>query len=137
MLSSGRKPFIKLGPHTPDFLRLARQPVLPPEQQLGPVGEEVGICPYRNLFGVACPGCGMSRATAHLLDGNVGAAMTYHPLVPLFVAQAIVGSAMWIGHKRGWWAVSRRTVVVIGIVNIVLLSGVWVVRAATGTLPPI
>lgn len=103
----------------------------------GPVGEEIGICPYRNLFGVACPGCGMSRATAHLLDGNVGAAMTYHPLVPLFVAQAIVGSALWIGHKRGWWTVSRRTVVVIGVVNIVLLSGVWIARAATGTLPPI
>lgn len=103
----------------------------------GPIGDEVGICPYRNLFGVACPGCGMSRATAHLLDGNVQAAMTYHPLVPLFVAQAVVGSVMWIGHRLGWWRVSRRSVVVIGVINIVALSAVWMVRAASGTLPPV
>lgn len=104
---------------------------------LGPIGEEVGICPYRNLFGVACPGCGMSRATASLLNGEVQAAMTYHPLVPLFLAQAVVGSVLWIGHNRGWWSISRRSVAVIGVANIVLLSAVWVVRAVTGTLPPV
>lgn len=103
----------------------------------GPVGEEVGLCPYRNLFGVACPGCGMSRATAHLLSGNVEAAFTYHPLVPLFVAQAVVGSVMWFGHKRGWWKVGKSAVAFIGVLNIVLLSGVWVFRAMSGTLPPV
>lgn len=104
---------------------------------VGPVGDGVGLCPYRNLFGVACPGCGLSRAASSMLNGDVSAAMTYHPLVPLFLAQAVVGSVMWVGHKRGWWTVNRRSVAIVGVVNIILLSAVWLVRAANGTLPPI
>ncbi len=103
---------------------------------VGPVGDGVGLCPYRNIFGVACPGCGMSRATAHLLNGDVQAALTYHPLVPLVVAQAVVGAVAWFGHKKGWWRVSQRTVVVLGVVNVVMLVGVWAARAVSGTLPP-
>ncbi len=104
---------------------------------IGPVGDGVGLCPYRNMLGVACPGCGLSRAASSMLNGDMSAAIAYHPLVPLFLAQAVVGSVMWVGHKRGWWTVNRRAVAILGVVNIVLLSAVWLVRAANGSLPPV
>lgn len=46
-------------------------------------------CPTRYLTGVCCPGCGMTRATLHLLRGDIGGAVHYHPLVftlPLIAA---------------------------------------------------
>lgn len=104
---------------------------------LTPMSDEVGICPVRNLLGTACPGCGMSRATSALLTGDMSAATTLHPLAPLMVAQAVVGTVMWVGHRRGWWTVSPRSVATILGINAVLLVGVWVARAITGTLPPI
>ena len=38
-------------------------------------------CPTRYLTGICCPGCGMTRATIHLLQGDVKTAVYYHPLV--------------------------------------------------------
>ena len=34
------------------------------------------ICPFALTTGMACPGCGMTRAAAQLLRGDLGAAMT-------------------------------------------------------------
>jgi len=39
------------------------------------------LCPTAALFGVPCPGCGLTRATLALLHGDVGAALHLHPLV--------------------------------------------------------
>lgn len=44
-------------------------------------------CPLRNLTGIPCPGCGMSRAWLALLRLDVGSALAYHPMfwaVPVF-----------------------------------------------------
>lgn len=40
-------------------------------------------CPSRWLFGVTCPGCGMSRACLSALLLDLPAAFAYHPLWPL------------------------------------------------------
>ena len=42
--------------------------------------ESGSICVYSNLFGVRCPGCGITRATANLLRGNFIRAWEYNKL---------------------------------------------------------
>jgi len=46
----------------------------------------VPICPFYLITSIHCPLCGMTRSLGELLHGNIGMALTYHPLsVPLFV----------------------------------------------------
>lgn len=94
------------------------------------------ICPYRRLFGVACPGCGMVRAAAQLAKGNGQAAFAYHPLVFVLAAQALVAWGWWALWSRGQArAPSRALIHGWLLANLGLLVAVWSVRAITGTLP--
>ncbi len=38
------------------------------------------LCLFRNLLGVRCPSCGLTRALSCALHGNFGAAFAYNPL---------------------------------------------------------
>ena len=40
----------------------------------------IGVCPLRTMFGLSCPGCGMSRAWWEFLSGDLQGALRYHPL---------------------------------------------------------
>ena len=60
---------------------------------LGFVVDAPSICAFRNLTGIPCPGCGLTRsvvATAHL---RVGDAFAFHPFGPPLLAGAVV----WAG----------------------------------------
>ena len=49
------------------------------------------ICVYRNLFGVECPSCGLTRAFSSVLHGQLSAAWNYNHLVVIaFPALAVV-----------------------------------------------
>lgn len=58
--------------------------VLPPE------GAGVPICVYRSLFGVRCPGCGMTRSVSCAVRGMWAESLAYHPLGVVF-AGLLVG----------------------------------------------
>jgi hypothetical protein len=61
----------------------------------------VPACPFRALTGWWCPGCGLTRATHHLLRGQVGTALRYNLFVVLVLA-AIAGSwATWMLEANG------------------------------------
>lgn len=47
------------------------------------------LCPYRALTGLACPGCGLTRATHYLLRGDVATAWVHNPLLFLGVPLAL------------------------------------------------
>lgn len=49
---------------------------------------EIG-CPLRWLTGIACPGCGMTRALAALIRLDFSAALQMHPLVFLLPTAAV------------------------------------------------
>jgi hypothetical protein len=94
------------------------------------------ICLSRRLFHIPCPGCGLTRAFAHLAKGEWEAAFTLHPLAPLLAAEAIAG---WLA--AGAALAVRRPLRLPVSANALLLGhgaalvALWLVRAATGTLP--
>ncbi len=96
------------------------------------------ICPFALFGGIACPGCGMTRAASHLVKGDIGAALGYHPLVPLVALMAAAGWAWFVLRLSGRVKpMSQRALNLILIGSTVALLAVWVARLATGTLPPV
>ncbi len=96
------------------------------------------ICPFAIITGVACPGCGMTRAAASMVRGEFGAAGAYHPMV-FVLAVAGLGAWTWYLLRRTGRAgpLPPRTVNIALIAIGIMLLGVWAVRFATGTLPPV
>ncbi len=50
-------------------------------------------CLFRAVTGFDCPGCGMTRACRALLQGDVGGALAFHPLVFFVVGFVVVHTA--------------------------------------------
>lgn len=44
---------------------------------------QVPFCPARGLFGVPCPGCGLTRASFAMFRGDFGEMLHFNPLAPL------------------------------------------------------
>lgn len=89
------------------------------------VAVDIPLCGFKAVFGVPCPGCGMTRALSALLIGDLSAAFRYHPLVyvlgPAVAAFAFVDIALR-KPLRPTWIVTA--VLTFGVVSISL----WVAR---------
>jgi len=96
------------------------------------------ICPFALTTGMACPGCGMTRAAAQLFRGDIGAATTLHPLVPA-IALLALGGWIWFWLRRTGRAQPMSSRVLNGILisTLIALVAVWIVRLATGGLPDV
>jgi hypothetical protein len=94
------------------------------------------ICLSRRLLHLPCPGCGLTRAFAHLAKGEWGAALAAHPLAPVLALEAVLGWLAW-----GAALAARRPLrLPVGVDTLALghaavLVALWLGRAATGTLP--
>lgn len=47
------------------------------------VHAEYSVCPFANLSGHPCPGCGLTRASLALLQADIQGAFALHPLAPI------------------------------------------------------
>jgi hypothetical protein len=103
-----------------------------------PGDEGPTLCPFALMTGTACPGCGMTRAASLLIRGDVGAAIGYHPLIPLIAILAI-GGWTWFLLVRSGRARPPTTQAVnaLLITTGVLLVAVWLARLVSGSLPPV
>ena len=96
------------------------------------------VCPFALCTGTACPGCGLTRATSHLIRGDLGAAFSYHPLVVLIAAQALFGWVWFVlRSSERVKPMSHRMLNIILLGTAIAFSAVWIVRLTSGTLPPI
>lgn len=58
-------------------------------------------CPFRTLTGWWCPGCGLTRATHHLLRGDVAQALRYNLLVVVILTTLAATWLAWTVHTAG------------------------------------
>jgi len=102
-----------------------------------PSGDSAGaICLSRRLFHLPCPGCGMTRAFAHLAKGEWSAAMGDHPLAPAVALEIVLGWAVWgLAITAGQPRRLPIRVETLLLANAAALIALWLGRAATGTLP--
>lgn len=85
------------------------------------------VCPLFALTGLACPGCGLTRAFHALFHGDIITAIDFNALVPFWaVIFAYVGASLALMAIRGkglpMWPTNAKFVVVAGIV--LLLFGI-------------
>lgn len=82
-------------------------------------------CPFRFLFGISCPGCGMSRSLLFLLQGNIQRAFYYHPL--FFLVPILFYSIYRCEEKNDTFGKALLTVIVF------LFFLVWIIRLFQGS----
>ena len=69
------------------------------------------ICPSRLLFGVNCPGCGMTRSVLLTLGGDLRSALSVNPAGPVLVAALVLLAAQLLfaaGAGEGGTSAKRR-----------------------------
>lgn len=53
-------------------------------------GYQLWLCPIKSVFGINCPGCGLTHATLALLQGKWNMAVREHAFAPVFLAGLIL-----------------------------------------------
>ncbi|HLV22271.1 MAG TPA: DUF2752 domain-containing protein [Polyangiaceae bacterium] len=91
------------------------------------------ICPAAAVFGIPCPGCGLTRATLALARGHFGEALHLHPLVPLlaplYLGLLVYGCRSFLAQApRAADAVLDRRLTWLAGGSLVLLLLVWIAR---------
>ena len=77
-------------------------------------------CPVQHLFGISCPGCGMTRALWSLVTLDPGSAWHYHPAVFALIPATV----LWIilrfkGMKKA------AIPILIGFISLMILTYLW------------
>lgn len=83
-----------------------------------------GGCPILRVFGVPCPGCGMTRACAALLRLDFRAAAAYHPLVFVLIS----GLLYFIFRELLPFSLSRKMEIILLAVFVLALLAVYCYR---------
>ena len=60
---------------------------------LNAVGISLWKCPFHEVTGLPCPGCGMTRSCVSLIKGQFRQSLEFHALGPLFMGIGIVALA--------------------------------------------
>ena len=83
-------------------------------------------CPFRWIFGMDCPGCGMTRALLSALKLDFQAAFSYHPLFWLF--GPIFFYLLFYEYIGKWIKINDKIENAVLIGSMLLLLIVWVFR---------
>jgi hypothetical protein len=89
-------------------------------------------CPFRTATGLWCPGCGLTRATHHLLRGDLVTALRFNVFVIPIVVTIVVAWATWMLRTGGRTIPRRRLPAWTAAVAIAVVVGFAVVRNLPG-----
>lgn len=99
-------------------------------------GPETSFCFSRRVLGLPCPGCGMTRAFAHLAKGQWGAALAAHPLAPVLAIEFVL---IWLAWGRAALRNPSPTppawLTPAVLAHVAVLCALWLGRLSTGALP--
>ncbi|MFO8013718.1 MAG: DUF2752 domain-containing protein [Phycisphaerae bacterium] len=93
--------------------------------------DEDSICMLRRVTGMPCPTCGVTRSLRALGQGEVSAAVRFHPLGPLYAAMLLVvmGRSAGIALRGRTWLEGTARLLVWSLPFVALATvGVYVVR---------
>jgi hypothetical protein len=94
------------------------------------------FCFSRRFLGLPCPGCGLTRAFAHLAKGEWSAALAAHPLAPVLAVEAAVAWLAWgIGLRQTSPLLRPDRIAPVALGHMAVLCALWLGRLAAGTLP--
>ena len=93
------------------------------------------FCLFRRGLDLPCPGCGLTRALAHLARGDLAAAVALHPLAPLLAGELVAGWTLLglAAHGRVTFPGRARLDRWLAATGFLLLA-VWIGRLAIGDL---
>ena len=99
-------------------------------------GPEGSICFSRRVLDLPCPGCGLTRAFAHLAKGEWTAALIAHPLAPVLAVEILLIWLAWGRAALRGLPVPRPVWVERAVIaHLAVLCALWVGRLSTGSLP--
>jgi hypothetical protein len=76
-------------------------------------------CASVQLFGVECPGCGLQRSVALLMEGALIESFLMYPgLIPMLILFAFIGLDRWIGFKNGQRIIAALGILTVGLILI-------------------
>lgn len=86
-------------------------------------------CPFHELTGLYCPGCGGTRAVKYLLKGELVKSFIYHPFVIYGGITAVLWAAVAIYRKvkkRPAPDLARESAVVYAGIVIIIIN--WIIK---------
>lgn len=91
-----------------------------------------GLCPFRAVTGLDCPGCGLLRGTAALLHGDVARALDHNLLLPVILLALVVAYGRWALRALGRARSPRPLPLAAGWVAATVMTVFWVARLVAG-----
>lgn len=107
--------------------------LLPREKPLG----DLQLCAVKAISGYPCPSCGITRSMVEIGHGDVGRALSFHPLGPALFAVLLVLVAVPIlpTSTRDWLhTLSLSPRVAVAVVAVIVAT--WAVRLVLGMQSP-
>ena|SRR5688572_3551392 len=96
-----------------------------------PLQPRISLCGFLWLTGRPCPFCGMTRALACLLKGDLSLALNLHPLSPLALTALLImflaGPCRLVWESTGWRIVPKESFRLFwaGSLLLFLVYGCW------------
>jgi Protein of unknown function (DUF2752) len=81
-------------------------------------------CVFKSATGLACPGCGLTRATHHALHGRLGEAARFNPLLFAMVGVALCAVPSVVRGRKPRFVTQPW----FGWVTVIVVAGWWIVR---------
>tara|TARA_Y100001968_G_scaffold333497_1_gene396716 strand:+ start:29098 stop:29478 length:381 start_codon:yes stop_codon:yes gene_type:complete len=86
-------------------------------------------CPFRQITGIPCPSCYLTRSTCFALQGDLGSSFRMHAFGPVFALLIIIWSIKSIKNKKLFPFLINEKYLVITTISLIIY---WIFRLYDG-----